>query len=211
MAENPRLLTRFNDEFYAFDKPAGMAVHHAGPDIPDLVAWIDRHPSFPAGLRPGHRLDRATSGIVLCGATRRARATIGDWLTSTARKQYVALVAGTPPTDEGTLTFPLVDHRRKRPLACTTHYRIRTRFNGFTLLEIHLITGRKHQIRRHLATAHLPIVGDQRYGPKRPRRVPGYPGRLWLHAARLEVAHKTIESPLPTALLQHLTLLRDTT
>ena len=74
MLQQPRLLTRFEDVYFAFDKPQGMAVHQAGDSVPDLVTWIRSQRSLPNRLRPGHRLDRATSGVVLCGATaRRAR------------------------------------------------------------------------------------------------------------------------------------------
>ena len=72
-----------------------------------------------------------------------------------------------------------------------------------TLLELRLITGRKHQLRRHLAQAGMPIVGDKRYGPKRPLRVPGFPGRLWLHAHTLTIGEKVITAELPPALETH--------
>ena len=49
----------------------------------------------------------------------------------------------------------------------------------------------------------MPIVGDKRYGPKRPLRVPGFPGRLWLHAATLSIADRVITAPLPDVLEQH--------
>jgi 23S rRNA-/tRNA-specific pseudouridylate synthase len=88
-------------------------------------------------------------------------------------------------------------------------YEVRQEFNGFTLLELQLITGRRHQIRRHLAKADLPIVGDERYGPKRPKRIHGFPGRLWLHAWKLTIAEKVIEAPLPEALETHLTILNE--
>ena len=203
----PRLLTRFGDVFYAYDKPAGMAVHQNSEDIPDLVTWLKKQRSLPRDLRPGHRLDRPTSGVVLCGAGRKARAQIAAWLEE-ADKVYLALVAGTPPTESGAFNDPLSDARRKRPLDAHTLYQVKERLGGFTLLELRLVTGRKHQLRRHLADAGMPVVGDDRYGPKRPARVPGFPGRLWLHAACLTLPDRVITSPLPTGLQQHLDLLR---
>jgi 23S rRNA pseudouridine955/2504/2580 synthase len=203
----PRLLTRFRDDYYAFDKPAGLAVHPGAEGLPDLVTWIRGQRSLPRGLRPGHRLDRATSGLVLCGATGPARAQIAAWLAE-ARKTYLGLVAGAPESSAGTWDVPLADARRGRPLEARTDYRVLERLGGFTLLELELHTGRKHQLRRHLQGARLPLVGDDRYGPRRPRRVPGFAGRLWLHAWRLELPDRVLEAPLPPALTAHLERLR---
>ena len=203
----PRLLTRFDDVFYAYDKPAGMAVHQNAEGIADLVSWLSKQRALPKNLRPGHRLDRPTSGVVLCGAGRSARGQIAQWLDA-SQKTYLALVAGTPETDTGTLEAPLSDARRGRALNATTRFEVRERIRGFTLVELELVTGRKHQLRRHLADAGMPVVGDERYGPKRPKRVPGFPGRLWLHAWRLCLPERIIEAPLPQALQEHLAVLR---
>jgi 23S rRNA pseudouridine955/2504/2580 synthase len=191
--------------YFAYDKPAGMAVHQNAEGLPDLVSWLKKQRSLPRDLKPGHRLDRPTSGVVLCGAGRRARAQIAEWLNNGANKQYLALVAGVPPNDEGLLDSPLYDERRKRELESRTLYRVRQRLRGFTLLELELLTGRKHQLRRHLAGAGLPVVGDDRYGPKKPKRVPGFPDRLWLHASKITIEDRTIEAALPPELENHLT------
>ena len=203
MTPTPRLLTRFGDVFYAFDKPAGMAVHQNAEDIPDLVTWLKKQRSLPRDLKPGHRLDRPTSGVVLCGAGKKARAQIAGWLEKDASKTYLALVAGVPEHTEGVIDEPLYDDRRKRPLEAQTHYRVVEGLGAVTLLELRLITGRKHQLRKHLAQAGMPIVGDKRYGPKRPLRVPGFPGRLWLHAHTLTIGEKVITAELPPALETH--------
>ncbi len=204
----PRLLTRFEDRYYAFDKPAGMAVHPNAEGIPDLVGWMGQQRSLPKSLRPGHRLDRATSGVVLCGAGRAARARIAEWLSGPATKLYLALVAGDPPGEEGAFDTPLFDRRRKRRLEAQTQFRVKERLGGFSLVELELTTGRKHQLRRHLADAGLPVVGDTRYGPKRPRRVPGFPNRLWLHACQITLPEREIVAPLPPELKEHIDLLR---
>ena len=135
---------------------------------------------------------------------REARAQIANWLSTKAQKHYLALVAGTPQNDSGAFTSQLYDDRRKRPLNCETRFEVRQRYDGFSLLELILITGRKHQIRRHLSAANLPIVGDTRYGPKRPKRVPAFPGRLWLHASQLVLPTRSIKAPLPADLRAHL-------
>ncbi|MGB0640445.1 MAG: RluA family pseudouridine synthase [Myxococcota bacterium] len=204
MSLTPRLLTRFDDIFYAYDKPAGMAVHQNAEGLPNLVSWLKSQRSLPRDLKPGHRLDRPTSGVVLCGVGKKARASISEWLQTDSNKRYLALVAGTPPAQEGLFDAPLYDARRKRELEARTLYTVRQQFRGFTLLELSLLTGRKHQLRRHLAAAGLPVVGDDRYGPQKPKRIPGYPHRLWLHAWQLTFGDRTIEAPLPPELAQHL-------
>ena len=204
MPLNPRLLTRFDDVFFAYDKPAGLAVHQNAEGLHDLVSWLKKQRALPRDLKPGHRLDRATSGVVLCGAGRKARAQIASWLNGDSGKHYLALVAGMPEAETASLEAPLYDDRRGRLLEANTLYTVRQRLGGFTLLELELVTGRKHQIRRHLADAGLPVVGDERYGPKRPKRVPGYPKRLWLHASKLRIGERIIEAPLPQSLSEHL-------
>jgi len=204
VSSSPRLLTRFGDAYFAFDKPEGMAVHPNAEGSPNLVSWIKAQRSLPRDLKPGHRLDRPTSGVVLCGAGRAARAQIQAWFNEGVTKHYLALVAGAPAADEGAFSAPLYDARRKRPLVAQTVYRVRQRLQGFTLLELQLVTGRKHQLRRHLADADLPVVGDVRYGPKRPKRIPGFPNRMWLHAWRLTLPDRVIEAPLPETLEAHL-------
>ena len=205
----PRLLTRFGDHFYAFDKPAGMAVHQNAEGLPDLVTWIKKQKALPNNLKPGHRLDRATSGVVLCGAGGPARASIGRWMSEGTTKRYLALVAGVPKDEKGAFTQPLKDARRKKTLAAITRYRIREGLRGFTLLELELVTGRKHQLRRHLAHAGLPVVGDTRYGPRKPKRIPHFPDRLWLHAWRLTLPDgRDLTAPLPDLLEHQLQQLR---
>jgi 23S rRNA-/tRNA-specific pseudouridylate synthase len=209
MSKQPRLLTKFGDVFYAFNKPEGMASHQNSEETLDLVTWMKAQKSLPHSLRPAHRLDLATSGIVLCGAGRKARAQASEWLQDEATKEYLVLVAGAPDEDSGKFSAPLYDRNKKKSQPCETIFRVQERLNGFALLEVELVTGRKHQIRRHLSAAGFPVVGDKRYGPKKPKRVPGFPNRLWLHAWRLTIPGKVIESPLPEELEAHLELLRE--
>jgi 23S rRNA-/tRNA-specific pseudouridylate synthase len=207
--QTPRLLTRFEDHFFAFDKPAGLAVHPNAEKLPDLVSWLKKQKSLPWDLKPGHRLDRGTSGVVLCGAGSKARARIAGWLADeSAEKHYLALVAGVPDQEHGFFEGALFDRRRKQKLPARTEYRVRKQLVGFSLLELQLHTGRTHQIRRHLAGAGLPVVGDDRYGPKRPKRIPNFPDRLWLHAWKLDLGGRSIEASLPKALEAHLGLLK---
>ena len=199
----PRLLTRFQDVYYAFYKPAGMAVHPSTEDVPNLVGWLATQRSFPKALKPVHRLDRGTSGVVLCAAGKKGRAQANEWLSQSSKK-YLALVAGFPSQKQGIFDSPLFDRRRGKNRAAATTFEVRTYFGGFTLLELEILTGRKHQIRRHLADAKLPVVGDSRYGPKHQKPVPEFPNRLWLHAETLQLPHRTIVAPLASELQEHL-------
>ena len=90
-----------------------------------------------------------------------------------------------------------------------TRYRTLEWLGSFSLLAVRIETGRKHQIRRHLHGIGHPVIGDPRHGPRRPVRVPGWPGRLWLHARVLVLpGGETFEDPLPRELLASLDAMR---
>ncbi len=206
--ETPRILKTLDDGIFAVHKPAGWRVHPADADgTPDLLAWLAEagHPA----ARPGHRIDAHASGIVLCAPTGAGRARIGAMLQDpAAEKVYLALVFGATRR-KGTIRRPLADARRGRPLPALTRYRTLEQLGGFSLLSVRIDTGRKHQIRRHLQGLGHSIVGDQRYRPRRFRRVPAFPGRLWLHARALVLPDgTTVEDPLPEVLVDHLERLR---
>lgn len=202
----PRVLL-VHDGLVAVHKPSGLRVHRADDDgVPDLGSWLEAN---QPGLRPCHRLDLQTSGIVLCAATREARAEVGRWLQEgKVQKRYEALVYGVTPR-KGRIAHPLQDARRRRPLRAVTRYRRLEWFERFTHLEVFPETGRKHQIRRHLHDKGFPVVGDGRYKAVPFRKVPAFPGRLWLHAAGLVLPDgTTVADPLPPELLTHLEVLR---
>lgn len=182
-------------------------MHPVGTAAPDLLAWAG---SQGLGrLRPAHRLDLDTSGVVLFGRNVEATAALGAAFTAGAvQKAYLALVFELPPI-EGVFDAPLADARRGRPLPAITRFETVEQLGRFTLLRLRPETGRKHQIRRHLHAAGHPIVGDREY-PMRPfRKVPAFPGRLWLHAARLELPDGlVVDSPLPEVLRVQLEALR---
>lgn len=198
------------DGIWAVSKPSGLRVHPANDDgAPDLIAWLASQPELPPGLVPVHRLDAQTSGIVLCAATPERRREVSQWFADgLVGKGYLALVYGIARR-KGVVQRPLQDARRKRPLKARTRYRRRELLGRFSLLEAWPETGRKHQIRRHLHGIGHPIVGDERYRPRRKLSVPAFPGRLWLHAAQLVLPDgTTVTAPLPEALLSHLDTLR---
>lgn len=156
-----------------------------------------------------HRLDRETSGLMVFAKTESAKRTLqGDW--HKADKRYLAVVEGSPPAEQGTLQSHLNENGpfkvysvapSKRTRHAVTHYRVVKRNASRTLLELTLETGRRNQIRVHLADAECPIVGDRKYGARtNPAR------RLGLHASVLQFEHPlsgellVFESPLPPTL-----------
>lgn len=180
----------------AVDKPAGISVHNVpGEDLCSLVPQsIQQQPDirerFSAGsaladseidIHPVHRLDRETSGVVLLAADREVfRFFSKQFDTRTVRKFYVALVHGrleTPRTKDlwGMWEWPLAKTAagRHHPQGSGPRQTSRTRFRildysaHYTLVEMELLTGRTHQIRRHAKLAGHPIVGDARYGSDR--------------------------------------------
>jgi len=214
----------YSDEDLAVvDKPAGMVVHPgAGKDKGTLVGGLlARFGPLPQGAgpdawrRPGvvHRLDKGTSGLLVVALNARALAGLSaQFARRSAKRSYLALTQGTIEGEEGLVEAPLgrsPRHPTRRAVVvggrpARTRYRVLARLDGpkeATLVECHLDSGRTHQIRVHLAAIGHPLVGDPLYGG--PRWPELEPGRVWLHAARLELNHPTTEeamsfsSPLP--------------
>jgi 23S rRNA-/tRNA-specific pseudouridylate synthase len=207
--DSPRILSAHGNVVAVY-KPAGMQVHPANASTElDLCAWLESEPLAPPGLTPVHRLDMGTSGVVLCAADPEHRAEIAGWFSrGEVTKTYLALVFG-HAHKKGTIRRPLRDGRRRRSLQAITRYRLLEPLGGFSLLRVQPETGRKHQIRRHLHGIGVPIVGDDEYKPARFVPVPGFPGRLWLHAWKIGLPDGTeLEAPLPPELEATLAALR---
>lgn len=157
-----------------------------------------------------HRLDQETSGLVLFAKNAEARERLqADW--PNVQKTYLAIVVGRPEPDRGTITSYLVETKALTIVSsddpapdarlAETHYRCWQSRGDFSLVEARLETGRRHQIRVHLAGLNCPIAGDHRYGAKLdPCR------RLALHAQQLVFRHPssgkqiTVNSQLPSAM-----------
>jgi 23S rRNA pseudouridine1911/1915/1917 synthase len=185
------------------DKPAGLVVHPApGHASGTLVnALLARDGSFGgiAGIaRPGivHRLDRDTSGLIMVAKNDVAQAHLMAQLKARrVKKTYLALVAGSVSAAVGRIEAPIgrdPRHRTRMAVvpdgrASVTGYRVRERFEGWTLLELDLVTGRTHQIRVHLVAIGHPVAGDPVYATGLARRGPAGLDRLFLHAWRLEL------------------------
>lgn len=207
-----------DQDLVAVDKPSGMVVHptwghRTGTLLNGLVHWARERGDarMPA---PVHRLDRQTSGVVLAARTREAASALGRaFERREVRKTYLAWVRGVPDRDRLLLTAELrpdserpgrmrvvegaEDGLPSRTLAVVTAVGV-----GWSRLEVVPTTGRMHQIRVHLSAAGHPILGDPLYGGASSAG-PGDPGRLALHAARLELAHprtgtpSVFEAPVP--------------
>jgi 23S rRNA pseudouridine1911/1915/1917 synthase len=138
-----------------------------------------------------HRLDRETSGVLVFARTEAAKRRLQDDWGNTS-KQYLAVVHGRPERDRGTITSYLAENRAHRVYRtrdrttgklARTAYRVTVSNRRYSLLEIDLLTGRKHQIRVQLADLGHPVAGDRRYGD------PGERGNLALHARSLTFTH----------------------
>jgi len=144
-----------------------------------------------------HRLDRDTSGVIVFAKSHAAMEYLkNEW--STFSKTYAAVVHGHPPEEHGTITSHLAEDRDyfmhavedpKKGKLAKTEYRVISHSERFSLLEVNLHTGRKNQIRVHMADAGCPVAGDLKYGgeayDKRNQNIP----RLALHAAELVIRH----------------------
>ncbi len=140
---------------------------------------------------PVHRLDRETSGVLVFAYTPRARDFLKEKFEShDIEREYEAVVQGVPNPTEGTWESRLVEDRayyvKSAPEGklAITHYTILNSKKDFALLQIHLETGRKNQIRVHASEAGHPIKGDQKYGYRGPSAE-----RLYLHARKLGFLH----------------------
>ncbi|PIQ49459.1 MAG: RNA pseudouridine synthase [Cytophagales bacterium CG12_big_fil_rev_8_21_14_0_65_40_12] len=155
-----------------------------------------------------HRLDRDTSGVLVFARNENAKAYLQEeW--GQFKKKYYAVVLGKPPETEGEITSYLMENAMHRMYSvqdpnkgkfAKTGYKVLKTTGRFSLLEIELFTGRKNQIRVHMADIGCPIVGDKMYG-----KDPKAKGRLALHAATLTILHPyskkemTFETGFPNA------------
>ena len=213
-----------DDAIIVVDKPAGVVVHPGAgnPDRTLVNGLLAAFPELEALPRAGlvHRIDKHTSGLLVAGRT---SASYQKLVRAMAERKitrvYEALLNGVliaGGTVDGAIgrdpqqrTRMRVAHNGRKAV---THFRVKKRFRAHTLVEVHLETGRTHQIRVHMSSLHHPIVGDSRYGGR--RRLPLSPSdvlvaafdnfsRHALHARRLEFVHplsdqpSAFESPIP--------------
>ncbi len=218
-----------NKDLLIINKPAGMVVHpavgHFTGTLANAALWHDPELEGVGGeKRPGivHRLDKDTSGLIVVAKNDAAHQWLQDQFKDrTVSKTYLALVDGRPPTPNGRIDAPIgrdPSHRQKmavtsesRGRASVTEYFTKETFPQHTLVEAHLLTGRTHQIRVHMAFVGCPVAGDTVYGRK---KVTLGLTRQFLHAFQLKIclpgesAPRTFEAPLPVELQSCLDELR---
>lgn len=213
-----------DDDIVAIDKPPGVAAHatvgwHGPTVLGGLAAAGYRISTSGVHERQGivQRLDVGTSGVMVVALSERAYTSLKRaFKQRTVDKRYHAVVQGHPDPPSGTIEAPIGRHRghdwkfavTERGRHSVTHYDTLEMFRAASLLDVHLETGRTHQIRVHFAALHHPCAGDLTYGadPVLAQRL-GLQ-RQWLHARSLAFAHpadgRRVEftSPYP-ADLQH--------
>lgn len=203
------------------DKPCGMVVHPAaGNEDGTLVNALLYHMKDLSGIggemRPGivHRLDKDTSGVLIIAKNDAAHQSLSAQLKErTMEKHYLAVAQGGFSQDTGEVDAPIGRHptERKRMAVVQdgrpsrTKYAVVEPLRGCVLLDVHLLTGRTHQIRVHMASIGHPLLGDVIYGSKNPpHRAP----RLMLHAWWVAFTHPRtgerlrVEAPVPEAFAQ---------
>ena len=233
------------------NKPAGMVVHPGAGivsgTLANAIAWHfkfrisnykassesgfrDLGSEMPHRIGIVHRLDKDTSGLILVAKDEQTAEELSrQFQNREVEKSYVALVHGHIKRSSGTIDRPIARdrwHRTKMTVAANGRialslWKVRQRFEKFTLVDVDIKTGRTHQIRVHLASINHPVVGDATYNEGRDNTIADQEikkaverlGRFFLHAEKLAFTHpKTgermdFEQPLPKELNEFLDLL----
>jgi tRNA pseudouridine65 synthase len=203
----------------AFDKPSGLLVHRGWGD--DAVTATDlAREALGEAVSPAHRIDRATSGVLLFARSSEVAARLAAAFEAGAvEKVYLALVRGSPP-DEGTVDHPIPRREDGPRVPAVTTFRTLFRVAAgdageganegaaaslpadvrrASLVEVRPRTGRLHQVRRHMKHLSHPLIGDANYGKGALNRAFAAAvglRRLALHAASLRLSHPVTGAPL---------------
>lgn len=211
-----------DDAVLAVDKPAGLPVHPSATYHKNTLTYLLRQRFGPNAPQIAHRLDRETSGLLLCGRTRAAERDLKiGFENRRVSKRYLAIVRGVMPEDEGRIELPM--DRAKEGLhilmevtpdaegyPSATRYRVVARRDDATLVSLAPESGRQHQLRVHLSALGFPIIGDKLYGPEGSQPFLDYietgmtdelrqrlgHDRQALHAYQLEFIHPTKQEPM---------------
>ena len=241
-----------DDFLAVVNKPSGMVVHPGAGvkrgtlanalaykfQIPDSKFQIAgdadeqaRVENIKSSVGIVHRLDKDTSGLIVVAKNETVHENLSEQFRNREIfKSYVALVHGEVEKNNGTIDGAIAREKHNRTkMAIRSHgrsalslWRVRKKFEKFTLLNVEIKTGRTHQIRVHLASIHHGVVGDETYNGGRDntikdlivRRAVKDLGRFFLHAERLSFTHpKTLErlefyAPLPKELTDFLDLIK---
>lgn len=203
-----------DDDCVVINKPVGVLTHSKGAFNPEatVATWLrerltsgewqtvsDTSGNARAGIV--HRLDRATSGVMICAKNQAALSKLQKQFSQRkAKKTYMAIISGHLPNEHAIIDMP-IERNPKRPQTfrvgangkpAQTEYRVKQVSAAYSLIELLPTTGRTHQLRVHLSHLGHPIVGDDLYG--------GMPGeRLFLHALSLEITLPNRERAVFTA------------
>lgn len=174
-----------DDDLIVVNKPRGLVVHPAAGNhdgtLVNALMWHCTNLSGIGGIiRPGivHRIDKDTSGIIVAAKNDFTHLSLAaQFKQHSITRVYLAIVAGIPPADSGTINAPIGRHpseRKKMAIVpggrnAVTHYRVLERFRRNALVEARLETGRTHQIRVHMTHIGHPLLGDITYGKARSR------------------------------------------
>ena len=206
-----------DNDILVVNKQKGLVVHpgNGNPDGTLVNAIMARCKDSLSGIggeiRPGivHRIDKDTSGLLIIAKNDASHINVSEQIKNhEVKKTYIALVRGVVKENQATINMPIArstKDRTKMAVSKTgkeaiTHIKVLERFDGYTLLEVNIETGRTHQIRVHLSQIGYPIVGDFVYSNG--RNPFGVEGQM-LHSAKLEFVHPTtgkkmnLEAKLP--------------
>jgi len=209
-----------DDDCIVIDKPAGVLTHSQGSLHPEptvatfLRSRMQTDTTWPDSGRAGvvHRLDRATSGVII-GAKHQAALSFlqRQFAQRKTKKTYLAIVEGAPKEPEAVIDIP-IERNPKAPATfrvspngkpAITRYRVIESHPSGSLISLAPETGRTHQLRTHMSYIGNPIVGDPLYGKG------AFGDRLYLHAASLEITlpnrePRTFTSPMPEEFTEYL-------
>ena len=217
-----------DDDVVGVNKARGMVVHpaagnYSGTLVNALLYHCKNLSGINGVIRPGivHRLDKDTSGIMICAKNDAAHISLSEQIQAkTAKRTYLAVVRGNVKTDSGVIeTMIARDKNDRKKMAVVkedgriaiTEYEVLERFGKYTIVRCKLRTGRTHQIRVHMEYLGYPLVGDPKYSPmKTPFSIQGQA----LHSQTLEFTHPRtgermcFEAPLPEDMHKIVTRLR---
>jgi len=217
-----------DEDVVVVNKARGMVVHpaagnYSGTLVNALLYHCKNLSGINGVIRPGivHRLDKDTSGIMICAKNDAAHVSLSEQIQSkTAQRTYLAVVRGNIKTDSGVIETQIArdkDDRKKMAVVkeggrnAITEYEVVERFGKYTIVKCKLKTGRTHQIRVHMEYLGYPLVGDPKYSPmKTPFSINGQA----LHSLTLAFDHPRtgermeFEAKLPEDLHKIVTRLR---
>jgi len=201
----------YEDDFLlAVNKLSGELVVKGSGKLEKLPLLDFLKKEYP-GLRPLHRLDFETSGIVLFAKNKEVYEKVIEQKFAGWKKVYRALVLGRINSAGEEITIPLPSRGSKEKIPATTKYRVLQRFTHVTDVEAEIESGRHHQIRRHFAAIKHPLILDEEYGDRKLNRLFTREmkfRRFFLHASRMEFPHPitgkltTIDSSLPKLFME---------